>query len=117
MSDWLGSNEDHFTYRSDPIPLPKYWDDIQDKAAALVEEWADVVAFANYRNSVATTEAGFNQKVRRGVGGHERLMHLHERPAYRAKTRYPLPAELPLSWEAFAAAYAAANAPATPAAN
>lgn len=92
-------------------PYDRYSLDIHDKAAALAEEWADIVAFANYRTSVVTTDTGFNQKVRRGVGGHERLIHLHERPAYRAKTRYALPAELPLSWPAFAAAYAAAQNP------
>lgn len=38
VCDWLGSNEDHFPYRSDSIPLQQYWDSIQDRAAQALTE-------------------------------------------------------------------------------
>ncbi|MBU1656503.1 MAG: CRISPR-associated helicase/endonuclease Cas3 [Gammaproteobacteria bacterium] len=38
VSDWLGSNEEFFPYRADPIPLQKFWEDIQDKAAQAFAE-------------------------------------------------------------------------------
>ena len=38
VSDWLGSNEEFFPYRVDPIPLPNYWADIQENAAQAFAE-------------------------------------------------------------------------------
>lgn len=81
-------------------PYDRYQLKLQARAAALVEEWADCVLFANWRTTVKTADAGFNKKVRRGIGSGERLMFTEERPAFRAKNRYSLPAEMPLSWHA-----------------
>lgn len=92
-------------------PYDRYSLDIQEKAANLVEEAVDIVGFATYRVNVSTITTGFNQTVRRGVGGTDRVMYLHERPGFRAKTRFPLPPELPLSWGAFQAAFVAAMQP------
>lgn len=96
-------------------PYDRYQIKLQPRAAALVEEWADAVLFANWRTFVAKADAGFNNKVTRGVGTGERLLHTEERPGYRAKNRYNLPPEMPLSWGAFSAALAA-NLPAADAA-
>jgi hypothetical protein len=86
----------------DSEPYDRYQIKLQPRAAALVEEWADVVLFCNHKVHVEKSDAGFNKKIARGVGRGERVMYTEERPAFRAKNRYALPAELPLDWNAFA---------------
>lgn len=81
-------------------PYDRYQIKLQTRASAVVQEWADIVAFANFRVYVTQTDAGFGKKVARGTGAGERVMYLEERPAYLAKNRYGLPAELPLSFDA-----------------
>lgn len=83
-------------------PYDRYQLKLQPRAAALVEEWADCVLFANYKTFTAKTDAGFNKKVTRGVGTGERVMYTEERPGWKAKNRYSLAPELPFSWQAFA---------------
>lgn len=72
---------------------------LHQKATALVQEWADVIAFLNYRTFTKKEEAGFNKKTTKAIGSGERLMYLESRPAFLAGNRFGLPAELPLSWE------------------
>lgn len=96
-------------------PYDRYELKLQPRAAALIEEWADIVGFANWRTYTTSTEVkkGVNKdKVTRGIGTGERLLHVEERPGWRAKNRYSLPPEIPLSWQAFASALT----PAAPAA-
>ena len=88
-------------------PYDRYQMKLQPRAASLIEEWADCVLFANFRTFIATTEAGFNKKIARGVGTGERVLYTEERPGFRAKNRYGLPPELSFQWEAFSAALAA----------
>ncbi|RMW99663.1 CRISPR-associated helicase Cas3' [Allofranklinella schreckenbergeri] len=38
LADWLGSNQDHFPYRSAPLALADYWDMAQAQAARAVTE-------------------------------------------------------------------------------
>lgn len=91
-------------------PYDRYQLKLQSRAAALVEEWSDCVFFCNFRTFVAKADAGFNKKVARGVGTGERVLYAEERPGWRAKNRYSLPAEIvlprdpSLSWAAFAQA-------------
>lgn len=92
-------------------PYDRYQIKLQARAAALVEEHADIVLFANYKVSVTKTDAGFNKKVARGIGAGTRVMYTEERPAFRAKNRHNLPPELPLSFVALTDAMAAASAP------
>ena len=87
-------------------PYDRYQLKLQPRAAALVEEWADCVLFANFRVYTAKADAGFNKKVTRGVGSGERVIYTEERPGFRAKNRYSLPPEISLSWSAFAQALA-----------
>ena len=86
----------------DNDPYDRYEIKLHKRGAALVEEWADVVLFANWQTYVHKSEAGFNKEVARGVGTGRRLMFSEERPAYRAKNRYSLPHELALGWQYFA---------------
>lgn len=77
-------------------PYDRYRIKLHDRAADLVQEHADIVAFMNYRVSIAKTDAGFNKKVARGVGGGQRVLYLEERPAFQAKNRYGMPASIDL---------------------
>lgn len=77
-------------------PYDRYQLKMHDKAAALVVEAADVVAFLNYRVSIRKEDVGFNKKVARGVGGGQRVLYLEERPGFIAKNRYSAPASLDL---------------------
>lgn len=84
-------------------PYDRYQIKLQDRASALVREWADAVLFANYKTVVRKDDVGFNKTVARGVSSGERLLFTAERPAYMAKNRYALPDSISLSWEQFAA--------------
>jgi len=77
---------------------------LHQRATELIKEWADIIAFINYRTFTRKEEAAFNKKEIKGVGSGERLMYLEARPAFLAGNRFSLPAELPLSWTAFNAA-------------
>jgi hypothetical protein len=77
-------------------PYDRYLLKMHERASNLVIEAADVVAFLNYRVSIAKAEAGFNKKVARGVGGGQRVLYLEERPGFIAKNRYGMPPSLDL---------------------
>jgi len=75
-----------------------------------VNEWCDAVLFATRKLRVSSEERGYN-KTRNiaapvGRGGGDRVLKCVGSPACVAKNRYDLPAELPLSWDALAAAMA-----------
>jgi len=74
---------------------------LHQRSTALVQEWADVIAFANYRTFTRKEDAGFNKKETKAIGSGERLLYLEARPAFLAGNRFGLPAELPLSAESF----------------
>ena len=82
-------------------PYDRYVIKLHTRAAALLQEHADVVLFANYRISTVKADVGFNKKVNRALGSGERVIHTAERPAFLAKNRYGLPETLPLDWQAF----------------
>lgn len=91
---------------------------LHKRAFSLIHERSDIIGFANWRTHVIKQDVGFNNKVYRGIGTGERLLHLVEKPAYVAKNRYGLPETIPLSWDAFSQALSAAmpaSAPAQPA--
>lgn len=92
----------------DTDPYDRYQIKLHKRGAALVEEWSDAILFANYKVHTTEADAGFNKKIRRGMSTGERLIYTEERPSHRAKNRYRLPYELPLSWPAFEAALASA---------
>lgn len=90
----------------DPM-LPAY--DTHDlklhkRAAALAEEFADVILFGAIQTNTVTEDAGFNSKRVRAVTTGNRIMHTIGQPAFLAKNRYSLASPLPLSWDAFAEA-------------
>lgn len=77
---------------------------LHKRAAALAEEFADVILFAAVQTNTVTEDAGFNGKRVRATSTGERIMHTVGQPAFLAKSRFSMPAVLPLTWEAFAQA-------------
>lgn len=79
---------------------------LHKRAAALVEEFSDVILYATERTNTVTEDmGGFGDKKRtRATSTGERIMHTVGQPAFLAKNRYSLPSPLPLAWEAFAQA-------------
>jgi hypothetical protein len=78
-------------------PYDRYQIKLHRGSSALLIEHADLVAFLNYRVSTVKSDAGFNKKVVRGVGGGDRVLYTAERPAFIAKNRYPaMPDVIPL---------------------
>jgi hypothetical protein len=50
------------------------------------------------------SDAGFGRTRTRAVGTGERVLRTGAQPAFIAKSRYPIAAELPLEWSALLAA-------------
>jgi hypothetical protein len=82
-------------------PYDRYMPKLQDKANAVVREWADTVLFANYKTIVKKDDTGFGTTNNRGITTGERLLFTSERPAYMAKNRYNMSESISLSWDAF----------------
>lgn len=81
---------------------------LHKKAAALVEEFSDVIGFAALKTlTIDEKKDSFTDKdakrTRAKTTG-ERLLHVAPSPAFTAKNRFSLPATLPLEWSAFQAA-------------
>jgi AAA domain len=89
-------------------PFDRYQIKLHKMASALVQEHADMVLFANFKTSVTKADVGM-KKVARGVGAGTRALYTEERPAFLAKNRHNLPPELPLAWNALAAAMAGSS--------
>ena len=62
--------------------------------AAMVNEWADMVLFANYKTMIMVDD---KTKKGKGVGG-QRVMYTSYRPAWNAKNRFGLPDECPFDY-------------------
>ena len=88
----------------------RYESKINDKAAGFLKEWSDHVLFARHEAFAAKSDANGDKRAR-GVSSGRRRIHSKWSAAYDAKTRAPLPENLELSWEAFAAALATSNEP------
>lgn len=74
-----------------------------------VVESSDVVLFANWRVALTDEKLSFGNSRNRGVGSGERIVYTEQRPAYEAKNRYGLPAQIHVKskdwsevWEALA---------------
>jgi hypothetical protein len=83
---------------------------LHKRAHALIEEWADIVGTARFKHLLSTETRGTGKsakKVHKAVGEMDRVIYFSEKPSVVAKNRCGLPSELPLSWEAFAAALSA----------
>jgi hypothetical protein len=90
----------------DPLadPYDRYQLDLHHGSASLISEWCDILMFANQQYSTVKSDVGFNQKVTRAVGSGNRVLYTQERPGWQAKSRWPLPDQLPLEYAKFAEA-------------
>jgi len=87
----------------DTEAFERYQIKLQRSAAALVQEWADVIGFAQFETAIKKEAVGMNQRAR-GIATGRRLLHVTEKPAYVAKNRYGMADTLELSWSALIAA-------------
>lgn len=75
---------------------------LHKRAAALWMEWADMILFLNYKANIIAGEEGKKAKAK-GTGA--RVIYTSERPAYQAKTRWPLDEQIQIgtdpTWSAF----------------
>jgi hypothetical protein len=80
----------------DPISdsYDQYRVDLHDAAAALVDEWCDVIGFLTQHVGIKSRDTGFGKKEIKGVGGGERILYTEGRPSYIAKSRYTIPSSL-----------------------
>jgi len=81
---------------------------LHDRASALVQEWADVIGWANHRIVTTQSDAGYGNKETKARTTGERILHVEPHPAHMGGNRFSLK-NMPLSWDAFAAALAANN--------
>ena len=90
-----------------------YQFDINEKAANLLFRWSDVILFCNTKVVVRKEDKGFGQKSKKGIDttGGERFLFTQKRPAHPGGGRGvygQLSYEMPLDWQAFESAVAAA---------
>jgi hypothetical protein len=81
-------------------PYDQFRPKLPTRCNALLQEWADVLAFAAFKVIVKKTDVGFNNTVNRGITTGDRLLHLVEAPAYVAKNRFTGPDTIPMTFEA-----------------
>lgn len=74
-----------------------------DKSRAKLLEWTDIIGLACWQLILTKKDGGFKDEFMAKSTG-ERLFRTKGSVSYTAKSRYPLPPELPLQWETFHAA-------------
>ena len=84
-------------------PYDTYMLKLHDRAAALVQEWADVIGFANYNILTRSVDVGFGQKEAKAVTTGERILHVEPHPAHFGGNRFGLK-NMPLDWKTFESA-------------
>lgn len=82
----------------------RYQPKLHKIANALITEWADVIAFAQFEVATKKSDSGFGNTKVRGIGTGRRIMHTVESPAFIAKNRYGIEGALPLEWTALVTA-------------
>lgn len=66
-------------------------------------DWVDVIGYAHVRVAIRQEQLEFGEKRNIAAPCTERMLRLAGTPAVTAKSRYPVPDELPLAWQAFEA--------------
>ncbi|GAO97666.1 hypothetical protein Cva_00302 [Caedimonas varicaedens] len=89
-------------------PLVQVYDKIdlrvQERAAAVLCDWAHCIFYAMNRITLEQDDKGFKQKRARAVADDTRVLYTEGNTAYVAKNVYDLETEIPLDWETFMAA-------------
>lgn len=84
-------------------PYDRYQPKLPNRCNAMLQEWADVLAFAAFKVIIKKDDSGFNAKKTRGTTNGDRLLHFIETPAYAAKNRYSCPEDADMTIESFKA--------------
>lgn len=82
---------DRDSYSTNEIKLHK-------GAAGLIQEYSDIIGFADLKTVIQQKDAGFNRKVAKATSDGTRVLKVNAHPAYVAKSRYPMPNEIPLDY-------------------
>lgn len=94
----------HSSTKKVPNPLgvdfEAYRPAINEKLAALLGGWSDVVVFGQYHTVTTQSSKRSKAKVNIAASG-ARILHTSPSPAWEAKTRYPMPKEMPFEASAF----------------
>ena len=78
---------------------------LHKRAAAVIEEWADIIGYARIKTLIRTQDKGFGQSHARAIApGNVRELFVGQNPAYVSGNRYGLPDVMPLEWESLATA-------------
>jgi hypothetical protein len=75
---------------------------LHKRAAAIAEEYSDIVGYAAMKTLLTTEAAGFGEKRNRAISTGEHILYLSGTPAFMAKNRYHMPDNVSLDWEEFA---------------
>lgn len=86
-------------------PYDTYELKLHDRATALIKEWADVLAFANYNVLTQNVDKGFGQKDSKAKTTGERILHVEPHPAHFGGNRFGLK-NMPLDWSTLETALA-----------
>lgn len=75
-----------------------------DSTLKIYSDYVDIIGYCTFKTIVQQTSTGFGSRGQaKGTG--EKVLHLDAaNPAYIAGSRYPMPAEIPFSWDSFVTA-------------
>lgn len=77
---------------------------LHKRAAAKVEEWADIIGYARTKTLIRSDDTGFGKRHKRAISpSDERELVVGQNPAYVSGNRYGMSDILPLDWAAFIA--------------
>ncbi len=104
----------HCQIRRFDDPLAESYDryeiKMQKQVAKLIQEWSDVIGFANMEMVTKTQkEKGFNEERKIAIATGRTILYLQKSPAFDAGNRFSLPASIPLDWPSYEAALAASR--------
>ncbi|MCQ2608991.1 MAG: ATP-binding protein [Bacteroidales bacterium] len=72
-----------------------------DSTLKIYSDYVDIIGYCTFKTIVQTQSTGFGSRGQ-AIGTGERVLHLDaSNPAYIAGSRYPMPAQIPFSWESF----------------
>jgi hypothetical protein len=67
---------------------------LHKRAEAMVREQVDVLGFLNQITSIRKEKTGFNKETAKATGGGQIALNLAPRPAFQAKNRFDMPAQV-----------------------
>lgn len=81
-----------------PDPYDRWTLKLMKCSTELCVEYSDIIGFCTYETVTRKVDTGFGGVTVKGHTTGKRLLKLHDNAAFLAKSRYPVPAEIPLSY-------------------